>query len=84
MRRRVFTLLDWLVTLEVIAIVIVLLFAVTQAVQEAREAAGRMECKNSLKQFWLAFRNYHESHSVAKSSNAAQKKATLIRKSQNN
>lgn len=60
-RRRAFTFVELLMVLIIILMLIALLLP---GVQQAREAARQVQCRNNLTQIGIAFANYQQAHSM--------------------
>lgn len=79
-RRAGFTLIELLVVIAIIAILIALLLP---AVQQAREAARRTECKNNLKQIGLGLHNFESTYDRFPSAGQAKRGGTGANSGQN-
>src|SRR4051794_15287305 len=73
--RRAFTLVELLVVIAIIGVLVSLLLP---AVQSAREAARRMQCVNTQRQWALGMHNYHDVQLVMPSATKANPRGVWV------
>ncbi len=73
--RKAFTLVETLLVLAIIALIIAILLP---AIQQAREAASRTSCANSLRQAGLALQMHHDSFGVLPSNGGWDGQQTIL------